>query len=292
VGLSLVLGVASTFLDEKDAALQVALVAALAATAVALLIDQYVRFDDVRDGLRSAYTSGNADILRAMKMANPIMRATHSYQELAAGLVDDWRRVEQTKNKLHAQVFEAARREFAKKLHDLAEGRVEIDAESPYGFRRQPMEQFRSMHMVQIRGLAYWDTQPGKKYLDLQSRAIRAGELAVERIFVLDNGDLEAARPVVERHAVAGIAVRIVIRDDVVKDDLRHLVEQGLIIDDNDHKIVIRPVAGGGAGASRFPRELISDQLDDVATAVESISVLRNDYAEDLAAIYPDDGHE
>jgi hypothetical protein len=286
VGLSLLLGLASVLLDQNNTALQVALVAVLAGTAVGLLVDQYVRFDDIREDVRSASTSGTAEILGALARANPIMRATHNCQVFAAGLAADWKRIEETKGQFYREILEALQHEFADKVHDLAEGRIDIDADCAYSFRRQPLEQFRTMCMVHAKDLTYWNTTPGTRYLAHQRAAIAAGELTVERIFVISKADLETARPIIERHLDAQIKVSIVQREEVVGHDRSHLIDQGVIIDDDGRKILIRPKVD--ADSDREQLETVSDKPGDVATAESSIAILRTNYAHDVSVIYPD----
>jgi hypothetical protein len=290
VGLSLVLGIASTLLDQDRTAVQVALVAVLAGTAVGLLVDQYVRFDDIREDLRSANTAGNDKILDALARANPIIRATHNCQVFAAGLADDWKRIEESRGHFHKKIFDELQKEFADKVHDLAEGRVDIDAESFYSFRRQPMEQFKEMYMVHARELTYWDTTPGRRYLNRQREAISAGRLMVERIFVVSGTDLDVARPIIERHLNAGITVSIVIREEVVGADRSHLVDLGVITDDNRRKILVRPRADADPDSAPTRQlEMISDKPGDIAVAESSIAVLQHNYAQAIADVYGTD---
>lgn len=290
VGLSLLLGLASALLDQDSTAVQLALVAVLAGTAVGLLVDHYVRFDDIREDLRAAHVSGNAEILGALARANPIMRATHSCQVFAAGIAADWKRIEESKGRFHKTIFVELQQEFAEKVHDLAEGRLDIDADCSYSFRRQPLEQFQEMRMVHAQELSYWDSTPGRRYLDRQREAISAGRLVVERIFVLSGADLDRARPIIERHLNAGIKVSVVVREEVVGADRSHQVDHGVIIDDDRRKIVVRPRADAGGDGDPPARQLetISDRPGDIAAAESSIAVLRNNYAQEVAEVYPD----
>jgi hypothetical protein len=289
VGLSLILGLASTLLDQNNMAVQVALVAMLAGTAVALLVDQYVRFDDIREDVRASGAAGNAQILAALARVNPIMQAPEACQVFAAGLVDDWQRIEHQRGKLYQQIFEALQHEFVGKVHDLAEGRIDIDADCSYSFHRQPLAQFRSMRMVHSRTLDYWDTAPGRRYLHHQQEAISAGELIVERIFVLDRADLETAAPIVKRHLDAQIQVGIVVRDEVIPSHRMHLLDQGVITDDDGRKILVRPIMDNenGGQESYIQMETLSDKPRDIATAESSIDVLSSNYAREVSEIYP-----
>ncbi|MBB4909639.1 hypothetical protein [Actinophytocola algeriensis] len=125
----------------------------------------------------------------------------------------------------------------------------------------------------------YWNTGGGRRYLESQRSGIAAGNLEVTRVLVLPRGQVANAREIIRRHVQAGVAVSIVVREDMAADpDLPEFEDYSLVTDRSGVTGVLMPRSAREA-------DIFTTEERQVAHAEEVVELLAQ-YANDIDDIY------
>jgi hypothetical protein len=269
---SVVLAVLPALLPQRDA-VYLGLLVALVGLAIGLLFEQLRRLSDLTELCVFFDTS-------------------MEFRSFVGEVRDHWRSIEDHHDRLFfGQVFAGFRSEFMLRLTYLAAGSIVIDEDSEYGFRRSPLGQVRSMQMVVAGHHSFWQTSRGKTYLASQRAAIRAG-LVVERVFIVEESDLQDWHSVIQAQCLAGVQVYLVVRERLemgIRDT--HDISRGIVTDVHGDRMVVglrhENEPSLAKGISDWETERISYDPVLVADVAASFEYLRDSKSTPIPELFP-----
>ncbi|HET9255002.1 MAG TPA: hypothetical protein VFO16_07335 [Pseudonocardiaceae bacterium] len=293
---AIVLAVVPPMVDS-DIKLQVSIVVVLVGWVITAAVEQYLQIDAAQQmlggqvrrlGEKVEETRLQVDALTdAMVRLVPVANASPQCQAFVAEVAGHWSAIEDQDHQFFRRIMDAYHREVAQFMSDLADGEAKIATGKFYSFHSLPLDQIRELSMVHVNGLAYWSSQPGRKYLARQAEQIKTGKLTVRRIFVLDDLMAEPAREIITAQARAGINVRIAKRGNLPPEARRHVIDQGVVTDTNGEKMLVQSVPQ--AEDEQLPsREWLFYRQDQVADAEYSFTTLWEDHGDEIKNIYPE----
>ncbi|MCI0690065.1 MAG: hypothetical protein L0Y54_22940 [Sporichthyaceae bacterium] len=287
IAIALALAILPPWISPDAVNVQMGLLLGLLGLCAGLLVEQYLRYEDLADAVRSSAEEGSrigsSEIAGELSKLTPLVGVPDACWELIEAVARDWKRIDR-----HGDVpfFREIRGGFADEFIDrmdkLAAGAITVGIGSPATFRASSLAGLLTYRTVTIGSLDFWTKEFAHDYLQAQRRAIADG-LVIDRIFVFFESELATAREVVVAHAKIGVRVSVVIRDLVKRRDLGHLIERGLAEYSGGIKMLVQLEAS--AGGDDVDNERLSIAPADIARAEESLRVLRH-YASKIEKIY------
>lgn len=282
VFVSVLLGALSLLFEGVNADLKTAAVITLLGIATTLVVE--LRFqseessDELRTALRGLHETQRA-FDRHMDRFTDYVAAPGSCREFLSGIAEDWRRVDERSSVFLDWLRQDAERDFRARLHELAEGRGTVDRRSRHYFRSHPLIDFSRIRSVDATLTNYWNSGSGRSYLESQRSGIASGSLEVSRVFVVPRNRLADAREIIRSHVQAGVAVTIVVRDELAADpDLPEFEDMSLVTDRSGVTGVLMP-------RSAQEPEIFTTEERQVAHAEEVVEFLAQ-YARGIDDIY------
>lgn len=284
VVLSIVLGAVSLLVDRVDTNLKMAALITLLGIALTVMIELRFRGEESAEELRREVTSlheAQQAFDQHIDKFTVYASAPAACQRLLSDIAGDWRQIDE-----HSSVFlnwlrHDAEQEFRARLRELAAGHGTVDRHSRHYFRTHPLIDFAQIRSVDVKVTNYWNTGSGRRYLESQRTGITEHGLTVSRVFVLHRDRLAGARDTIRRHVEAGVAVSIVIREEVELDpEVPPLEDMSLVTDRSGVTGVLMP-------RSVNEPEMFTAEERRVAHAEEVMELLAQ-YARPVAEVYGD----
>ena len=280
--VSVALGGFSLLVEGVAADLKTAAVITLLGIATTLVVELRFQSEESAVGLRAdvrrlheAQQAFEAHIDRFTDYVD----APGTCRAFLADISGDWRRIDERSSVFLDWLRQDAEREFRARLHELAAGRGTVDRHSRHHFRTHPLIDFARIRSVDATFTNYWNTGSGRHYLESQRSGIAAGNLEVTRVFVLRRDSIANAREIVRRHVQAGVAVTIVVREDIEADpDLPEFEDFSLVTDRSGVTGVLMP-------RSAQEPEIFTTEERQVTHAEEVVEFLAQ-YANDIDDVY------
>jgi len=275
-------------LDQSNDDFQTGVILGLCGIAVTILVDQQIRLNALRRQMSDGTERAVRQVKATVQQTLPLLQASEDFRHFAGQVCDNWQRVDEKESPFLYQILQDRVREFLGDVKSLGSGAIEIEATKPYSFRSASLAEFSAMLMVHSDDLGYWNTTRGRRYLNRQRVAITARELTVERIFVLEDEEIDEAELIIGEQCAAGILVLIVRTDELTSGERReHDIDQGVVTDHRGTKMLMRPIPDvnrGGILSARFER--LSYLPGEIQKAERSISFLRH-HAVPVSQVYP-----
>lgn len=288
VALSLVLSFVPA-LNQSSDDFQFGVIIGLSGLAVTILVDQQLRLNALRRQMVAGTERAVREIRASVTATLPLLQASPDFRSFAGQVSENWQKIDGKRSPFLHRILQDRVREFLGDVTSLGSGAIEIEATKPYSFRSASLTEFAAMLMVHSDDLAYWMEVRGQRYLRRQRDAIAAGELIVERIFVLEDEEIEDAEPIIAEQCAAGISVKVVRTDELTPGERReHDIDQGVITDRHGTKMLMRPIPelrrSGGLMSARLER--LSYLPGEIQKAERSIAFLRH-HAVPVNQVYP-----
>jgi hypothetical protein len=280
--VSVFLGAVSLFFEGVDGDVKLAVLIALLGIALTVVVELRLQSEESAEefrsrleGLHEAQRAFDQHIQRFTAYAD----APAPCQELIADIADDWRRIDERSSVFLNWLRHDAEREFRARLHELGSGHGTVDRHSRHHFRTHPLIDFARIRSVDATLTNYWNTGSGRRYLESQRTGIEENGLEVSRVFVLSRDRIPGAREIVRRHVRAGIAVSIVVREEIEADpEVPELEDLSLVTDRSGVTGVLKPRSAGEP-------EIFTAEERRVAHAEEVVEFLTQ-YARSVDAVY------
>jgi hypothetical protein len=276
-------------LDQSNDDFQTGVILGLCGIAVTILVDQQLRISALRRQMADGTDRAVRQIRATVQQTLPLLQSSEDFRRFASQVCDNWQRVDAKESPFLHQILQDRVREFLGDVKSLGSGAIEIEATKPYSFRSASLTEFSAMLMVHSDDLGYWTTTRGRRYLNRQRQAIAAGELTVERIFVLEDEEIDEAESIISEQCAAGISVLIVRTDELTSGERReHDIDHGVVTDHRGTKMLMRPIPdmkhAGGILSARLER--LSYLPGEIQKAERSIAFLRH-HAVPVSQVYP-----
>jgi hypothetical protein len=278
-------------LVDADIKLQVSIVVVLVGWVLTAAVEQYISLDATQERLGTQLNHSTerlgevrhqfGALVDAMEKLMPVANANERCQAFVTQVAANWSTIEDRNHMFFREILDAYHHEVAQFLVDLADGEAKIDSDKFYSFHSLPLDRIRELCMVHVDDLGYWSSRGGHKYLARQAEQIAAGQLKVERIFVLDNPLTDSDREVIAAHVQAGIKVKLAVRGDVPREARQHIIDQGVVTDANGEKMLVRSVRDAHDGQLQA-HEWLSYRQDQVADAEHSFTTLWEYYSDEV----------
>ena len=276
--VSVLLGGFSLAVEGVGADLKTAALIALVGITTTLVVELRFQSEESAAELRSAVRRLSS-FDRHLDRFTEYVAAPESCRAFLAEVTEDWHRIDDRSSVFLDWLRQDAEREFRARLRELAAGHGTVDKRSRHHFRTHPLIDFARIRSVDATLTGYWNTGSGKRYLESQRTGIASHGLVVTRVFVLPRARLVAAREIVRRHVQAGVAVSIVVREEMATDpDLPEFEDMSLVTDRSGFTGVLMP-------RSASEPEIFTAEERQVAHAEEVVEFLAQ-YAHGVDDVY------
>jgi hypothetical protein len=275
--------------DQSNVDFQTGVIIGLSGIAVTIMVDQQLRIGALRREMLNRTDLAVRQVQTTVQQTIPLLQSNEDARRFVSQVCENWQKIDQKRSPFLHQILTDRVREFLADMHSLGSGAIEIEATRPYSFRSANLDEFSAMLMVHSDDLTFWEGVRGKRYLHRQRAAIQAGELTVERIFVLEDDEIDQAEAIIAEQCAAGIKVRIVRTDELTPGERReHDVDQGVVTDRRGAKMLMRPIPelkrSSGLMSARLER--LSYLPGEIQRAERSINFLRH-HAQPVSVVYP-----
>lgn len=277
--VAVALGIVSVVFDQGGPGLRFGVLITLAGATAALASDLLFRLEEVASEQEARESKIALELSGPLSEFPAFTNATPSCRAFFSSFVSEWSEIEKRGSQFQALVLEDAQLAFRQLLRELSIGTATVD-KGRLNFRLMPLQAFAEIRSLSATNPAFWDGQLGAEFLKNQREAIRAGTLTVERILMLDAEEAAVSKEIVARQVQAGIAITIVLREDVPAMVLSEVKDQSLVTDRGGVVGVLRPVPGGEA-------ETFATDEKNVGDARRIFNSLRP-YVRAASSVYPD----
>lgn len=186
-------------LTGQDSLISITLGFVLAA--LTQLFDLQMRLKDVEKNL-----------LRTNTLSKKLYRDEWLYKHIEE-IVNDYQLIQMTWFEVFHQYAQDILIESHNSIHSLAEGRMVVEARSPYNFGITGINYAEeSLKAVTLSDNKFWSSVWGKNYLDTNAEVVKRG-VQIVRVFMNTPEKLEELKEVFEKHLKAGIEVYTVSID-------------------------------------------------------------------------------
>jgi hypothetical protein len=288
--ISLAVAIIPPWVDPKYIYIQVAILIGLMAICIGFLIQNALKYDEQSAALEKRMQAdagvlekrmqADADMIaQVLKELSPIANASPACKDFVTKVVKNWAAIER---RGEVAVFSDIHRDIVQgalgSLMDLASGVITVGMDGPYSVRLRRFDDVLSYRAVSIGPLEFWMTNFGKNYLETHRKSIQDGGLEVERIFILDDSQLDVAEPILRTQVASGIQVWVVRRTSVSDIHRAHIIDQGVVEFRDNQKLLMRPLAT--RYQEQADRERLSVIPGEILAAEHSLNVLRSNAVE------------
>jgi hypothetical protein len=108
------------------------------------------------------------------------------------------------------------------------------------------LQDFAQIQSLNATITGYWNSAPGRRYVESQRTAIAGDGLVVSRVFVLSQAEVDSAADTMREQVQAGVNVSIVVREEIEPDPHVPKIEDLSLVTDRSGVIgVLRPGSPG-----------------------------------------------
>jgi hypothetical protein len=276
-------------LDQSNPDFQTGIIIGLSGIAVTIMVDQQIRLAALRRAMLERTDLAVRQVRATVQETIPLLQSNEDARRFVGTVCQNWQKIDEKRSPFLHRILTDRVGEFLSDITSLGSGAIDIEATRPFSFRSANLDEFSAMLMVHSDDLGFWMTVRGRRYLNRQREAIGAGELTVERIFVLEDEEIDDGEPIIAEQCAAGIKVLIVRTDELTPGERReHDVDQGVVTDRHGTKMLMRPIPEvrrpGGIMSARLER--LSYLPGEIQKAERSIAFLRH-HAVPVTTVYP-----
>jgi hypothetical protein len=261
-------------IGSKYVYIQVAILIGLVGIAVGFLIENTLRSDQQATELEERLETDAQRIAESLRQISPVAQASTELRDFIGQVARAWTEIDRRgKAAILSEIHHDKAQEYVSLLTDLAAGVITVGIDGPYSVRLRSFEDVRSYRAASMGPLEFWTTNFGRNYLEAQRRSIESNKLTVERVFLLEDEQIDTAEPILRAQASAGIQVWVLRRRSVPEVHKEHIIDQGIIQFKNDQKLLMRPMANHYQ--EQADRERLSAVRSEIVAAEFSLSILR-----------------
>lgn len=227
--------------------------------------DTNTNFNDRVDKVIKTFEENN-DRVVAMFMFGDALSRDQMLFALFQEMIEDCNEIKQAHSNVFGQIMYDVLGDCRGRIHNLAEGFLEISVHSQYSFRRRWVHSVQSnMKLVQFDDPEYWRDSFGQNYMQLNKEAIERN-VSITRIWIQTRQILIDYRDIIIAQKNIGINVRVIERDLMPEEIFR---DYGVI----DSKMLVYPIPIRNNAPMR---ERISINQVEVAKAEKDFEWLEN----------------